>query len=206
MGIFVPNFFLMINDTHIHNIFQQNKGIVSIQYLLEHGVSYYDINRFLDNDILVKLKRGVYKWVKTDINELVEVAHIVPKGVFCLQTACFYYELTTSIPSEYHIAIPDGQRVALPDFPPIKVYYWNKTSFELGVTSIVVDNQQVKIYDLEKTICDTIRHRNKIGFDVLKEILKNYINRKDRNLNRLNHYAKELKIFNKVDDFIKLLL
>ena len=196
----------MINDTHIHAIFKQNKGIASAQYLLENGVSYYDINRFLANEALIKLKRGIYKWVETDINELVEVAHIVPKGVFCLQTACFYYELTSSIPSEYHVAIPDAQRVVLPDYPPIKIYYWNKTSFELGATSIVVDHEIVKIYDLEKTICDTIRHRNKIGFDVLKEILKNYLNRKDRNLNRLDAYAKQLNIFNKVDDFIKILL
>ncbi len=196
----------MINDTRLHDIFQQNKGIVSAQYLLENGVSYYDINRFLANNSLIKLKRGVYKWVETDTNELVEVAHIVPKGIFCLQTACFYYELTTSIPSEYHIAIPDGQRVALPDYPPIKIYYWNKTSFELGETFIIVDDEIVKIYDLEKTICDTIRHRNKIGFDILKEILKNYLNRKDRNLNRLDAYAKQLNIFNKVNDFIKILL
>ncbi len=196
----------MVKDNFIQDIFLQNNGIVSAQYLLESGVSYYDINRFLAEEVLVKLKRGVYKWVKTETNEMVEVAHIVPKGVFCLQTACFYYELTTSIPTEYHIAIPDEQRVALPDFPPIKVYYWNKKSFELGIASIVVNNEQVKIYDLEKTICDTIRHRNKIGFDVLKEILKNYLNRKDCNLNRLNEYAKELHIFNKVDDFIKILL
>jgi hypothetical protein len=40
----------------------------------------------------------------------------------------------------------------------------------------------------------------------LKEILKNYLNRKDRNLNRLDAYAKQLNIFNKVDDFIKILL
>jgi predicted transcriptional regulator of viral defense system len=197
---------LMINATQIHDIFQQNKGIVSVQHLLEKGVSYYDINRFLADEVIMKLKRGVYKWATADTNEMIEVAHIVPKGIFCLQTACFYYELTTSIPSAYHIAIPDEQRIALPDFPPIKVYYWEKRSFELGATSIVVDNEQVKIYDLEKTICDTIRHRNKIGFDVLKEILKNYLNRKDRNLNRLNDYAKQLNIFNKVDDFIKLLL
>lgn len=196
----------MINDGHIHTIFKQNKGIASAQYLLENGVSYYDINRFLADEALVKLKRGVYKWVETDTNELVEVAHIVPKGVFCLQTACFYYELTTSIPSEHHLAISDAQRVALPDYPPIKIYYWNKTAFELGVTSIVFDNEHLKIYDLEKTICDTIRHRNKIGFDVLKEILKNYLKRPDRNLNRLNDYAKQLNIFNKVDDFIKILL
>jgi predicted transcriptional regulator of viral defense system len=195
-----------MNTAHIQRIFEQNKGIVPVQSLFENGISYYDINKLLADDVIIKLKRGIYKWADTEIEEMVEVAHIVPKGVFCLQTACFYYELTTSIPSEYHIAIPDEQRVALPEHPPIKIYYWNKMPFELGVTSTVVGNEIVKMYDLEKTICDTIRHRHKIGFDVLKEILKNYLKRKDRNLNRLNSYAQQLHIFNKVDEFIKILL
>jgi predicted transcriptional regulator of viral defense system len=196
----------MTNVAHIHQLFEKNKGVVPAQYLLKNGVSHYDINKLLSDDVLIKLKRGVYKWANTELEELVEVAHIVPKGVFCLQTACFHYELTTSIPSEYHIAIQDEQRIVLPNYPPIKVYYWNKMSYELGLTSIIVGNEAIKIYDLEKTICDTIRHRNKIGFDVLKEILKNYLNRKDRNLNRLDEYAKQLNIFNKVDEFIKILL
>ena len=125
---------------------------------------------------------------------------------FCLHTACFYYELTTSIPSEIHVAIADDRRVALPDYPPIKLYYWNDTPLNLGITAVLVDNQSIQMYDLEKTICDVIRHRNKIGFETLKEILKNYLNRKDRDLNRLNLYAKQLNIQNKVDDFIKILL
>ena len=37
----------MINYTHIHDIFQQTNGIVPTQYLLENGVSYYDIKKFL---------------------------------------------------------------------------------------------------------------------------------------------------------------
>ena len=196
----------MANITCIQTLFEQNSGIVSAQYLLKKGISYYDMNRLLAEGILIKLKRGIYKWVNFETDEMVEVVRIVPKGVFCLQTACFYYELTTSIPSEFHVAIFDEQRVVLPEYPPIKIYYWNKTAYELGLTSILIDNTPIKIYDLEKTICDTIRHRHKIGFDVLKEILKNYLNRKDRNLNRLNTYAKQLNIFNKVDDFIKILL
>lgn len=69
-----------------------------------------------------------------------------------------------------------------------------------------LDGGSIRIYDLEKTVYDVIRHRNKIGFEVLKEILKNYLDRKDRNLNRLHSYSKQLNIFNKVDEFVKMLL
>ncbi|MDZ4710659.1 MAG: hypothetical protein SH818_19820 [Saprospiraceae bacterium] len=187
-------------------LFEEHNGIVGVQELLQHGLSYYHLNQLLADAVIVKLKRGVYKWAASETNELAEVARIVPKGVFCLLSAAFHHGLTTSIPAEHHLAIPDEQKVALPDYPPIKRYYWNKTPYALGITTVEVAGGQIKIYDLEKTVCDVIRHRNKLGFEVLKEILKNYLDRKDRNLHRLHEYSKALNIFNKVDELIKVLL
>ena len=196
----------MITEAHIRPFFEQNYGIASIQSLLDKGVSYHDINKLLANARLVKLKRGVYKWAEMETNELVEVSFMIPNSVFCLQTACFFYDLTTSIPSEIHVAIAGDRRVVLPNYPPVKLYYWNDISLQLGVTTVLVDNQPIQIYDIEKTICDVIRHRQKLGFEVLKEIFKNYLNRSDRDLNRLGQYAQQLNIQNKVEDFIKILL
>ncbi len=196
----------MSKKSSIEPLLEQRNSIITVQMLLTHGLSYYDINKWLATEKLIKLKRGVYKWAESEINQLVEVAFIVPNGVFCLQTACFQYELTTTIPSEFHLALFDDTRVALPDYPPIHLYYWKDTAFHLGVTTILIEDEWIHLYDLEKTICDVIRHRHKLGFELLKEVLKNYVKRPDRNLNRLSHYAKQLKIQNKVDHFIKILL
>jgi predicted transcriptional regulator of viral defense system len=196
----------MTKELQVQLLSDPRGGIASIQMLLAQGISYYDINRLLADEKLIKLKRGVYKWADCEVNELVEVAFMIPNGVFCLQTACFYHELTTSIPSKIHIVLLDDRRVALPDYPPIQLYHWKQTAFHLGKTTVLVDNEPILMYDLEKTICDVIRHRQKLGFEMLKEVLKNYLQRPDRNLNRLNHYAKQLKIYNKIDQFIKILL
>ena len=53
-----------------------------------------------------------------------------------------------------------------------------------------IDGYVVKIDDLEKSVCDAIKYRAKIGLDVATEILKNYLKRKDRNLSKLVRYAK----------------
>jgi predicted transcriptional regulator of viral defense system len=131
---------------------------------------------------------------------------MVPDGIFCLLSAAFYHGLTTTVPATHHVAIPDGQKVVLPGYPPIHLYFWNPTPYSLGITTAELAGGSVRLYDLEKTVCDVIRHRNKIGFEVLKEILRNYLDRKDRNLNRLHAYAGQLNIFNKVDEFVNILL
>ena len=53
---------------------------------------------------------------------------------------------------------------------------------------------KVQIYDLEKSVCDAIKFRNKIGVDVSSEILKNYLKRQDRDLTKLNEYSHKMRI------------
>jgi predicted transcriptional regulator of viral defense system len=187
-------------------LFEQHNGIVGSQELLQNGLSYHDLNGLLESGAVIRLKRGIYKWATFETNELAEVARMVPNGVFCLLSAAFHHGLTTTIPVEHQIAILDTQKVVLPDYPPIKLYYWNKTPHSLGVSSVEIPGGQLKMYNLEKTVCDAVGHRNKIGFETLKEILKNYLDHKDRNLNRLHEYSQKLNIFNKLDNLIKVLL
>lgn len=192
--------------SNVVQLFERGNGIVGISVLLRNGVTYYDINGLLEDGVIVRLKRGVYKWVKKETDEMAEVAWIVPDGVFCLLSAAFHHGLTTTVPTMHHLAIRDSRKVVLPDYPPIQLYYWNETPYSLGMTTAELRGGNIRIYDLEKTVCDVIRHRNKIGLEVLKEILKNYLDSKGRNLNRLHFYAKQLNIANKVDEFIKMLL
>lgn len=196
----------MKHASQVEQIFERGNGITEIKTLLESGVSYYEINSLLKEAVIIRLKRGVYKWADKETDEMAEVAKIVPGGAFCLLSAAFYYGLTTTIPSSHHIAIPDERKVSLPVYPPVHLYYWNKTPYLLGMVTIELSGESIQIYDPEKTVCDVIRHRNKIGFEALKEILKNYLERQDRNLNQLYTYSRLLKIHNKVDEFVKILL
>lgn len=196
----------MKNPSSIQQLFERGGGIVRAKTLLENGVSYYDIDGLLAAEVIVRLKRGVYKWADRETDEMAEVARMVPGGVFCLFSAAFYYGLTTTIPARHHVAIPGDRKVALPSYPPIQLYFWNKTPYSLGVTTADLAGGRIHLYDLEKTVCDVIRHRNKIGLEVLKEILRNYLDQEDRNLNRLHAYARQLNMFNKVDAFVTMLL
>lgn len=48
----------------------------------------------------------------------------------------------------------------------------------------------MRIYPPEKTICDCFRYRNKLGLDIAKEGLSEYLKRKDRDLEKLLEYAE----------------
>jgi predicted CopG family antitoxin len=54
--------------------------------------------------------------------------------------------------------------------------------------------------------CDAVRYRNKIGTEILNEVLRNYLKRKDRNLDKLMKYAVQLRISKTMQNYIQLLL
>ena len=190
----------------IQEIFDRNKGVVSTKTLLAHGINHYQINHLIENGWVVKLKHGIYKWQSEEINEWEDVKNLVPHGVVCLYTAALHYELTTFVPSAYHVAIPKKAKVVLPDYPPIQLYYWDTTSFDLGICPVMIQETSVSMYDMEKTVCDIVRLRNKIGMDTTKEVVKNYLNRSDRNVAKLNEYAQKLNISTVLSNFLNILL
>ena len=160
------------------------------------GVHHYQIKELLAQQTISRIKQGVYKWneAANDKDELLEVARLAPKGVVCLLSAAAHYALTTFVPAQYQIAIPRKDKITLPEYPPIKLYYWSDVAYQLGQQSLTINNDAIVIYDIEKTVCDTIKYRDKIGMDTCKEIIRNYLTRDDRNLVKLSDYAKKMNL------------
>jgi len=195
-----------MKHSSIAELFDAHRGIVRTQQLRDSGISHYQLNPFIQQGQIVKIKRGLYKWHDADNSELPEVAAAVPDGVFCLLTAGTQYELTTFVSSAYHIAIPRKAKVILPDYPPVKLYYWNETAYLLGRTLTPVNGTLLPIYDPEKTVCDFLRQRHKLGLDLAKEVLTSYLRRPDRQIARLVEYANQLGLSQYVDTTLNVLL
>lgn len=155
---------------------------------------------------IVRVRRGVYAINDGLAKQMIDVETLVPCGVLCLYSAWSFHELTTQIPQAYNIAVERSRRITLPDFPPIELSFMSQKAYELGVKEFVVDGFKVKIYDLEKSVCDAIKYRNKIGLDVSSEIFKSYLSRKDRDITLLYEYASQLRVEKKIDELIKFML
>ena len=63
-----------------------------------------------------------------------------------------------------------------------------------------------RIFDIEKTVVDIIYYRNKIGIEETSEVLRNYLKRKDRQIDRLYTYAKMLRCEAIVRTYLEVLV
>ncbi len=196
----------MKNSHQPISVFEAHGGVANASQLLEEGVTYYQLKELLATGQVVKLKRGLYRWTDVSVSEMEEVAQIVKKGVFCLFSAAAHHDLTTFVSSEYHLAVPKKYKVVLPEYPPIKLYYWEEAAYQTGIIKVEIEGEMVAMYDAEKTVCDIVKYQKKVGMDMLKEVLNTYLRRKDRNIDKLSKYASTLKIKEEVNSLLTLLV
>ncbi len=164
--------------------------------LKEEGLSYYRIKCLTQEGYLKKVNHTTYENLHYvgEENDFYSASSYVPKGVICLLSAASYYGLSHYVPDAVDIAIDRKARVtSLPDSPRLRLYYFDAKRLRMGRKVIHEGNNSFVIFDCEKTIIDILAYRNKVGIEEMKEILTTYLTRKDRDLNRLDAYAKALK-------------
>ena len=191
------------------NIIANDQMIISIEELKENGLTLYKVNQLVDQGVLRKLNKKFYEntGYQGEESDFYYAYAYVPTGVVCLMSAAVYYNLTTYRPGAVDVAIGRKEKVStLPDWQELNLYYFTDERFELGIETIADGKNHFRIYDIEKTIVDIVFYREKVGIEEMKEILINYLRRKDRNLNRLVRYAELMKCGDIMKNYLEVLV
>lgn len=185
-------------------------GYVRMKELKAAGFHTRNISALLKSGEIEKVKPGLYKVPSFEGQDyqtsFLDVVKAVPKGIICLISAVSYYELSTANPAEVYIAIPLAEKPPKIEYPPIRVFYWPERNYNLGIEEIKTEKGIIKIYDKEKTICDLFRYRDKLGEDIAFEALKNYLQLKSYNLNKLREYSEKMRIKTVITPYIKAIV
>ena len=193
-------------DDKLRLLIEQHGGYITRKEIIGNRYLYYRVLEAVKSGEIIRLKPGVYCMEDAMAETMIDLEKIVPDGVLCLYSAWAHYRLTTQIPQGFYVAIPRKQKITLPDYPPIILNYWDRSIYGVGIVRQQIDGFAIPIYDMEKSVCDAIRYRNKIGIDVSSEILKNYLSRKERNITRLTAYAKSMRIAGILNKYLEIQL
>jgi predicted transcriptional regulator of viral defense system len=172
----------------------------------QDDAGYRSILQSVKDGELIKVRNGVYATVDNLAAGMIDIDAIVPNGILCLYSAWHYYGMTTQIPDAYYVAIERKRKIRLPEIIDINLVYQNEALLNIGKTTANIEGIEVAIYDKERCLCDAIKYRNKIGIDVMSEILNSYLVAANRNLNRLSEYAKRLRVFNLLSNYLNVKL
>ena len=168
-----------------------------MKYMRDAGIHPRDITKAMDMNIIEKISSGLYKLIDYSWDEhlsFLDVSKAKKTAVICLISALEYHQLSTVNPSVIFIAVPHNTDKFSMEYPPVKVYYFQDTFYELGIEQINTKTGTFRIYNAEKTICDMFRYRNKLGEDLALEGLRNYLKRKDADMAKLREYAIKCQV------------
>lgn len=187
----------------ITEIIEAQGGVVNIDDLAGRA-EYKRVLRAVERGELVRLRQGIYAEPTALLNTMIDVERIVPGGVVCLYNAWAYHQLSMTVPPAFCVAIEAKRKVSIPATLPIQLYYWKRENLEIGVSTANVSGYDVKITDLERSVCDAVKYRNKIGLDICSEVIRNYLKRPSKNLSRLMEYAKQLRVANVLKNYLEI--
>lgn len=182
----------MDNIMKIKELIEKNDDVLTTKMLEQNKIHRQYLKKLVDEGYIVKVSRGVYSRPFKFVNEYYIVGETYKTGIFSHNTALYFYNLTDRTPFELDMTFPNNVRITN---YMINAHYINKERFELGLTTkTLADGTTIRLYNMERTICDIIRDRNKIDSQIFNTALKEYMKRKDKDLNRLYEYAKIFKI------------
>ena len=190
---------------NIENVFAKYNFIMTTAQLKEEGFYHADIVSLLDDDVIEKVKRGYYHYLQNDSgSEILIINKLFPDAVLCMETALFYYGYTDRNPAEWNFAIAkmvSKGRTKI-DSPFITAYRVEPSVLVLGETKGIIDGEPVRIYDIDRTICDVLRNMNKMDKEIFNKAIQRYVNDVQKNIPNLMKYAKKLRVQKKVKDLI----
>ena len=190
-------------------LFKQCGGIAQYPDIKKAGFHNDTLRALIASGRIQKIGRSVYKLAEIDdlVNpDLVIAAIKAAKGVVCLISALAFYEVTDEIPRHVDLAIPRGAHANKINHPPVKYHRFTQDTWKAGMEVRKIAGQEVRIYNLAKTIADCFKFRNKIGTDVARSALKTALAEKKVSPKEIMAYAKTCRVVNVIKPILESLI
>ncbi len=173
--------------------------------LNEQGYTNYKIGKLVDEGVLVKVYQGVYALGDIDTIEIRDINVIVENGVVSLKSAAYYYKLLDGEEGKIEITLNRDQKPPKLPYDFFSYYYTTSKFYEIGLNVIDQNGRKLKIYDIERTVCDIVRHRSKYDSYIVREVIENYLTSDGSDIEKLLDYASQLRVRSIIENYLEIL-
>jgi predicted transcriptional regulator of viral defense system len=191
----------------IEELIKKNNGTLLTSNLSKNNIPRTYLSIMIEQGKLERLDRGIYISPNSIEDEMYALQSKYKKIIYSHETALYLHGLSDRTPFQYSATVPSGYRVTDNLSSELKIYYVKKDLHNLGlITTKTSFGNEIFIYDIERTLCDIIRSRNKIDIQILNDALKKYVLLNSNNYNKLMNYAKKLRVKNIIKNYLEILI
>lgn len=186
---------------------EKNGGVILTKDAAALGISRAMLYKLNKGQKIIRISKGQYILQNELPDELYSISIRSDNLIFSHETALWLNGISDRTPFVHTITVPTGKLPSASIRANCRVFSIKPENFELGKTMLTTPyGNKVPAYDLERTVCDAVRSRNKMSSETVNAALKAYAGRKDKNLNRLFTYAKAFGLENTIRNYLEVLL
>ena len=187
----------------IEELMKANNGYVTSKLISELGIHRMYLNIMKEKGIIEKVGNGIY----IDSNKIEDNYFVfsleLPNIIYSHMTALYFHGLSIKAPDDkFDITVPNNYfNYKLKNH---NVFYVDKEVYSLGLTEVETPfGNKVRVYDIERCICDVIRSKNRMDSEHVKYSIREYIKSKDKDLVKLSKYADKIGVKEEVMNLLE---
>ena len=186
----------------------EHNGVITSRDVTHIGIPRVYLTRMVESGELKRVQPGIYVLPDTILDEFAEIHYRCPKAVYSHGTALFLHDLSDRTPLKHTVTLPSSYNAThLSNVENLEIKKSIPVIYAAGITTIASPNGFiVPVYNIEKTICDVVRNKDNMDYQVVTDALKLFSKRPVKNLTRLMQYAKLLRIESVIRTYFEVLL
>lgn len=184
----------------------KNNGIITSKEAQKIGISRTILNKMKDNKLLNRIEYGIYVTDKFIYDEfyIFQLKH--KNIVFSYNTSLYLHGMSERTPSKMDVTTSRNNSLGYCK-NEVNVYRVNKEILNLGKTKTKTPcGNKVDVYNKERTVCDIINHKSNIDIEIANKAIKKCIKSKEFDANKMFEYAKKMKIYDKVKNYMEAII
>lgn len=188
-------------------ILTQNGNTITTAEANAAGISNERLRQLVKRGVLERPTFGVYVLPHDFVDRMYATQQRRPKIIYSHETALFLHDLTDRDPISYSVTVPTGYNTVKLREEGFTVYTIKRDLHTVETTEVeTMFGHTVRVYSMERTICDCLRSRCRMDVTLLTDALRRYVRRKDKNLNTLMKMAKTFRVEQSLRHYMEVLL
>lgn len=191
----------------LEELVQKQHGTVLSADLDRNQIPRVYLQMMVSEGNIERVDRGVYVSVNSIGDEMYAMQTKYPNIIYSHETALFMHGLSDRTPFEYSATVPSGYKVVGDVAKRFKIYYVKKDFHTLGVVITTSPfGNPIRIYSVERTLCDIIRSRNRMDVQMLNQALHSFVQLKSADYTLLMDFAKKFRVEAVLKNYLEVLL
>ncbi len=180
-------------------LFEGANGYLSASALKEAKITTVQIRELVNKGIVERVSHGHY-WLidtkngKPENYRMIEACRVNPRAVICADSACYYHGLIDVETEKLSIATLKTDRSRMQLNFPVCRHYYSDLAFEQDLQKIDTPYGTIRVYGVERSVCDAIRFRADVGEEMLQLIIDRFLQRGTNQMDRLLAYADAMRV------------